>query len=168
MKTVFQSMRHSAAGATTMTSPDSDRARSRERKLLFAGENLFTSTTEGYRFTYLILDFLEKGEPGGDNQTLIGPTGSANGRFQPRPKQLMLYITDPSGQRVRNAQAILSLINPQGHQQMARLDPWGGGYCCNFKLSGFGIYRIETELITDCQMLTDAFFLGVDGPSTPY
>ncbi len=168
MKTVFQERRISGAGATTMTSPYADRTRFLERKILFTGENLFTSTTEGYRFTYLVLNMAENEQPDKDSQALIGASRSANGRFQPRSKQLMLYITDPSGHRVRDAQAILSLVDPQGHKQMARLDPWGGGYFCKFEFGGFGLYLVEMELITDCQMLTDAFFLVVDLPSNPY
>ncbi len=157
-----QKMRISCADATKFNSPWAGAARFQERESLSPGENIHTSTTEGYRLTYLILDLPEKGQSANGSQTLIGSTRYANGRFQPQSKQMMLYITDPVGQRVRDAQVIFSLIEPRAHHQMTRLDPWGGGYFCQFRLSGFGVYRVETELISDGQMLTDAFWLIVD------
>ncbi|BCR06296.1 hypothetical protein DESUT3_33650 [Desulfuromonas versatilis] len=163
-----QKLRISCADATKFNSPWGGEAGCQERKSLSLGENIYTSTTEGYRLTYLILDLPGKGQSANGGQAPIGATRYANGRFQPQSKQLMLYITDPEGQRVRGAQVIFSLIEPQGHHQMARLDPWGGGYFGTIKLSGFGTFRIETELISDCQMLTDAFWLMVDCTADPW
>ncbi len=148
-------MRISCADATKCNSPWAAEARLQERNTLSPGENI------------LILDIPEHGRSVKDNQTLIGSAHDANGRIQTQSKQLMLYITDPVGQRVRDAQAILSLIEPQFHHPMTRLAPWGGGYFGKLKLRGFGIFRIETELISDGQMLTDAFFLIVDHPAEP-
>ncbi len=167
MKIVSPEIHIGVADATSMPSSYAEGARSQIMKSIYLREYLYTSVTEGYRFSYLILDMPEKGQPTKDNQSLGGSTRSAIGRLQSQSKQLMLYITDPAGQRVRDGQAILCLIDPQGHHHMARLDLWGGGYFCHFKLSSFGIYRVETEVITACLILTDLFCLVVDCPANP-
>ena len=70
---------------------------------------------------------------------------------------LLLFVSNPQGKIVKNAQVIYTIIDPAGEQQMSRARPYKGGYVVAIQQLNTGHYRLETEVITDGQLLTDEF-----------
>jgi hypothetical protein len=68
-----------------------------------------------------------------------------------------LFITDMDGKLIRNAQVITTIIDQQGNQQTSRALPFKGGYMIAIDHLSTGQYRVEAEIVTKDQLLTDEF-----------
>jgi len=71
---------------------------------------------------------------------------------------LLLLVSNPQGKIVKNAQVIYTIINQSGEQRMNRARPYKGGYVVGINNLNSGRYRLETEVATDGQLLTDEFY----------
>lgn len=69
----------------------------------------------------------------------------------------MIFISDPTGKMVTNAQVITTIIEPNGTQMMNRAWPFKSGYLLSTNHLSPGRYRIEAEIVTNGWLLTDAF-----------
>ena len=58
---------------------------------------------------------------------------------------------------VKDAQVVTTIIGTHGDQLMSRAYPYKGGYVINTKSLPPGIYRLESEIITNGSLLTDEF-----------
>lgn len=69
----------------------------------------------------------------------------------------LIYITDPMGKMVKNAQIVTTIISPDGDQLMNRAIPFRGGYIVFTNHLLAGRYRVEAEVVTDGLLLTREF-----------
>ena len=72
-------------------------------------------------------------------------------------ESMIIFISDPHGQIIKDAQVITTIIGPQGGHLMSRANPLKGGYVVDTKALPPGIYRLECEIITNGSLLTDEF-----------
>ena len=72
-------------------------------------------------------------------------------------ESMIIFITDPHGKIVKDAQVVTTIIGTHGDQLMSRAYPYKGGYVINTKSLPPGIYRLESEIITNGSLLTDEF-----------
>ncbi len=80
------------------------------------------------------------------------------GRLHQEPlDSLILFVSDPQGKIVKDAQVINTIIDQEGGQKMSRAYPYKGGYVVGIDHLSTGRYRLETEIITGGQLLTDEF-----------
>jgi hypothetical protein len=70
---------------------------------------------------------------------------------------LLLFISGTDGRIIKDAQVITTIIDQQGNQQLNRAQPFKGGYMIAVDHLPLGQYRVETEIVTDGQLLTDEF-----------
>jgi hypothetical protein len=70
---------------------------------------------------------------------------------------LHLFITGPDGKIIKNAQLVTTIIDQQGNQQSNRALPFKGGYLLAIDHLPTGQYRVEAEIVTKGQLLTDEF-----------
>lgn len=89
------------------------------------------SDTDGYRLNF----------------ALSGPNASI----------LKLAVNRPDGSPVNDAQVVIALIDRQGRQYLTRAAANADGYQVSAAHSSWDIYRIEAEVITGGQLLTDHF-----------
>jgi len=68
-----------------------------------------------------------------------------------------IFITDPSGKIVTNAQVVTTIIGADGEQFMNRAYPFKSGYLVFTNHLLPGRYRIEAEVVTDGMLLTREF-----------
>jgi len=94
-------------------------------------QQLHTSTSEGYQ-----LSFARDG---------------ANASI------LKLAIRHPDGSAVDDAQVVIALIDGQGRHQLARAAADRDGYRIDTGTLAAELCRVEAEVITDGQLLTDHF-----------
>ena len=69
----------------------------------------------------------------------------------------MIFINDPNGKMVKDAQVVTTIIDPDGRQLMNRAWPFKGGYLVSATELPPGQYRLEAEIITNGRLLTDEF-----------
>jgi hypothetical protein len=69
----------------------------------------------------------------------------------------ILFISDPAGKIVTDAQVITTIIEPNGVQTMNRAWPVRSGYLLSTNHLSSGRYLIEAEIITNGCLLTDTF-----------
>ncbi|MDX2479786.1 MAG: hypothetical protein QNK24_05560 [Desulfuromusa sp.] len=69
----------------------------------------------------------------------------------------MLFISDPAGKMITNAQVITTIIEPNGTQVMNRAWPFRSGYLLSTSHLSPGRHLVEAEIITNGWLLTDAF-----------
>ncbi len=93
-------------------------------------------TNEGFLFTYLLESRHENLDP-----------------------QLVLFVADPEGDPVQDAQVIFTVIDPQGANLLAEATPRNGGYALRLNGRSSSTLRIETVVVTSRQMLLDDFHL---------
>lgn len=70
---------------------------------------------------------------------------------------LLVFITNPHGKLVRDAQVVTTIIGPGQAPVMDRARAYKGGYLINTAALTPGRYRLEAEIITDGWLLTDQF-----------
>ena len=70
---------------------------------------------------------------------------------------LVVFITNPGGRIVKNAQVVTTIIGVDGSQVMSRALPFKGAYLINTALLTPGQYHLEAEIITDGNLFTDEF-----------
>jgi hypothetical protein len=69
----------------------------------------------------------------------------------------MIFVSDPAGKIIKNAQVITTIIDSKGRQEMSQAWPFKGGYLVSANHLASGRYRIEAEIITNGRLLTDEF-----------
>ena len=72
-------------------------------------------------------------------------------------ESLVIFIADPYGKIVKDAQVVTTIVGPGGSQLMRRAHPYKGGYVINTQTLAPGSYRLEAEIITNGSLLTDEF-----------
>ena len=70
---------------------------------------------------------------------------------------LMLFVSNPEGRIVKDAQVITTIIDSFGNQQMNRACPCKGGYVIGIEHLLAGYCRVETEIAAGGRLLTDEF-----------
>ncbi len=70
---------------------------------------------------------------------------------------MMLFISDQDGKMVKDAQVVHTVINQEGLQKMSRSRIYKGGYTVAINHLPTGKYRLESEIITGGQLLTNEF-----------
>lgn len=70
---------------------------------------------------------------------------------------LMMFVANPAGKIVRDAQVVTTIVAEDGRQIMARAQAYKGGYLVDTWGLASGRYRLETEIITNGWLLTDEF-----------
>lgn len=73
---------------------------------------------------------------------------------------LMLFISNPNGKIVKNAQVVTTIINQEGLQKMNRAWIYKGGYMIAIQHLPIGKYRLESEIIADGQVFTDELYFS--------
>ena len=71
---------------------------------------------------------------------------------------MVIFLGDPDGELIKDAQVITTIVGKSGTQQMRRAHPWKGGYLIDTEYLKFGQYRLEVEIVTDGWLLTDEFY----------
>jgi|GEM_PF-3195007 len=90
---------------------------------------------------------------------LTGDFGlQAANRVAAKPiETLVLFISDPQGKIIKNAQVVNTIVGQAGRQTMSRARPYRGGYMVAIHSLPAGRYRLETEIVADGRLLTDEF-----------
>ena len=70
---------------------------------------------------------------------------------------MVMFISDPDGKVVKGAHVVTTIIDQNGAQLMRRARPLKGGYLIDTAHLAPGPYRLEAEIITNGQLLTDEF-----------
>ena len=70
---------------------------------------------------------------------------------------MVMFISDPRGKIVKNAQVVTTVIDHAGRQMMQRARPMKGGYLIDTMHFPPGHYRLEAEIATNGWLLTDEF-----------
>ena len=73
---------------------------------------------------------------------------------------LVLFISDPNGKIIKDAQVVNTIVDQDGRQTMSRARPYRGGYLVAIHKLPTGRYRLETEIVADGQLLTDEFIFN--------
>jgi hypothetical protein len=73
------------------------------------------------------------------------------------PETPMIFVSDPAGKIINNAQVITTIITPEGDQFMHQAYPIKNGYLLPTNHLSPGRYRIEAEVIIQGCLLTDEF-----------
>ena len=68
-----------------------------------------------------------------------------------------MFLSDPDGKIVKNAQVVTTIVDQNGVQQMRRAKPLKGGYLVNTVYLTPGQCRLEAEVVVDGWLLTDEF-----------
>lgn len=68
---------------------------------------------------------------------------------------LIVFITNPEGKIVKDAQVVTTIIGRDGSQIMKRARSSKGGYVIDTAFLDTGPYRLEAEIITNGWLLTD-------------
>lgn len=72
----------------------------------------------------------------------------------------LIFVTDPKGKIVKNAQVVTTITTPNGDRQItSRAWPFKGGYLIPTHELAPGDYFVETEIVTGGRLLTDMFSL---------
>lgn len=71
---------------------------------------------------------------------------------------LVMFISNPNGKVVKDAQVVTTIIDQNGDQLMRRARPLKGGYLIDTAHLTSGPYRLEVEVVKDGWLLTDEFF----------
>ncbi|WP_432822179.1 hypothetical protein [Trichloromonas sp.] len=95
---------------------------------------IHASTSEGYRLSYALA---------GTNET-----------------SLNLAVRHPDGSLVKNAQVVVTLIDRQGRHRLTRARVENNGYRVDTGPHAAELCRVETEIITGGQLLTDHFLIN--------
>lgn len=74
-----------------------------------------------------------------------------------QPDTRVLFVTDPHGENVREAQVIVTIIGQTGLQAMQKAQPFKGGYLISARDLMPGQYRLEAEVVVDGWLLTEEF-----------
>ncbi len=74
-----------------------------------------------------------------------------------QPESMVIFITSPEGKIVKDAQVVTSIIGQKGFQIMRKAHPFNGAYLISTELLTPGHYRLEAEIVTSGQLLTDEF-----------
>lgn len=97
---------------------------------------IHASTSEGYRLSF----------------AYAGANASA----------LRLSVSRSDGSAVKDAQVVIALIDHRGRQHRARAAAEHGGYRIDTAPLAAELCRVEAEIITDGQLLTDHFHISDD------
>jgi hypothetical protein len=70
---------------------------------------------------------------------------------------MVMFVSDPRGKIVKDAQVVTTVIDCAGRQLMQRAQPMKGGYLIDTMQMPPGHYRLEAEIVTNGRLLTDEF-----------
>jgi len=70
---------------------------------------------------------------------------------------MLMFISNPDGKIVKDAQVVTTTIDQNGGQLMRRARPLKGGYLIDTAHLAPGPYRMEAEIVTSGCLLTDEF-----------
>lgn len=82
---------------------------------------------------------------------------SGKGDMSDQADSLMMFMTNPKGKIVKDAQVVVTTVSQSGQQIMSRALPYKGGYFINTEDLTPGYHRLDLEIITDGWLLTDQF-----------
>ncbi len=81
-----------------------------------------------------------------------------NTRLRGKLGTMVMFLGDPGGELVKDAQVITSIVGQSGIQQMCRAHPRKGGYLIETEHLKLDQYRLEVEIVTDGWFLTAEFY----------
>jgi len=76
-----------------------------------------------------------------------------------RAESSVIFVSDPAGEIVKDAQVVATIIDTDGRQMMSLAHPFKSGYLLPTYHLLPGRYRVEAEVITNGLLLTDEFSL---------
>ena len=74
-----------------------------------------------------------------------------------QPEPMLIFITNPEGEIVKDAHVVTSIIGQNGFQVMRRARLFKGAYLIDTARLTPGNYRLEAEVVTSGWLLTDEF-----------
>jgi hypothetical protein len=113
------------------------------------GENIHNAVVDGYRFAYQLIDIREK-------MADMKAAGHAHEGMD-ATHHLMVYIENPDGTTVDDAQVGFLVEGPDGTKQKIMCMGMGGGFGADVSLGGSGDYLIKTKVVAGEIKLIDAF-----------
>jgi len=114
-----------------------------------SGDNIHNSVVEGYRFSYNLIDIREK-------MAAMKAAGHMHEGMDVT-HHLMVYIENPEGVTVENADVGYLVKGPDGSTQKRMCMGMGGGYGSDVDFADSGDYIIKTKAVTNGEKLTDDF-----------
>jgi hypothetical protein len=112
------------------------------------GELIHTSTVDNHELAYHLIDM----EGAGAEMEAMDSLGG-----QKPTHHLMLYVTDPQGNPVKEARAGFLLKGPEGTEQRAMAMAMANGFGADISLQTPGEYSIKAKVVTGNQTLMDGF-----------
>lgn len=109
------------------------------------GDLIREADVDGYQMAYHLIDMRQKIK------------GMKNMPAMKATHHLMVYIKDPQGQMVSQAQAGYLVENPDGAEQKAMTMPMKDGFGADINLSEPGAYTIKTKVMAGETKLMDSF-----------
>ncbi len=112
------------------------------------GKHIHTSTADGHELAYYLIGMQEEGSEmeGHEGHGHQGPT-----------HHLMVYITDPEGNKVSEAKTGFLIEGPDGEKQKTMATGMSGGYGADVSLGSSGKYTVRTKADADGTTVTDSF-----------
>lgn len=98
--------------------------------------------TDSYKLAFITGDF-------GLHQISAGETM--------RSESPVIFVSDPMGKIVKDAQVVTTIIDKNGRQLMCLAHPFKSGYLLPTYHLFPGRYRVEAEIITNGALLTEEF-----------
>jgi hypothetical protein len=114
-----------------------------------SGDNIHDSVVEGHRFSYYLIDIREK-------MAAMKAAGHAYEGMD-ATHHLMVYIENPEGVAVENANVGYLVEGPDGSTQKRMCMGMGGGYGSDVNFADSGDYVIKTEATANREKLIDDF-----------
>jgi hypothetical protein len=71
---------------------------------------------------------------------------------------LVLFLTNPDGKIIKDAQVVTTIVGQNGSQIMHRARPFKNAYLIDTGQLMPDRYRLEAEIVTNGRLLTDEFF----------
>lgn len=98
--------------------------------------------SDNYQLAFIMGDF-------GLQQTNVAETT--------RSESPVIFVSDPAGKIVKDAQVVTTIIDENGRHLMCLAHPFKSGYLIPTYHLFPGRYRVETEVITNRVLLTEEF-----------
>lgn len=112
------------------------------------GELIHTSTVDSHELAYHLIDMEGAGADMEARESLGG---------QKPTHHLMLYITDPQGNPVKNAKTGFLIKGPEGTEQKSMAMAMANGFGADISLQKPGEYSIKAKVVSENQTLMDGF-----------
>jgi hypothetical protein len=112
------------------------------------GDMIHESTVDGYRFAYHLIDIQKNPEQMNDMK---------DSKESEKTHHLMVYVSDPDGQAVKQAKLGYLVEGPNGAKQKLMAMGMQGAYGANVDFRTKGSYVIKTKIVTGDKKLFDSF-----------